>query len=178
FIESFRPKDKTYCILGNSDYYVAAHLAATLQKRSIKKPAILLRNAIISTELNGETITIAGIDDPIKKHDDLKLFNDLKNYPGFKLALIHSVLEFPDVETHNAHLILAGHTHGGQLNIFPENIMLRWVRSAYKKKIKYLGGFHKEDSTWINVSRGIGMSALPLRFRSRPEITILDLISS
>ena len=127
-------------------------------------------------QINNVPIAIAGIDDPITKYADLSRFDALKKYRGFKLALIHSYIDYPEVQTENADLILAGHTHGGQVLIMSENLMLQWVSSAYKKKFKYLAGFHQEGNTWVNVSRGLGLSALPIRFRSRPEISVIDLV--
>lgn len=36
-------------------------------------------------------------------------------------------------------------------------------------------GIHKLGNTWCNVSRGIGMTGLPVRFLCPPEVTVIDI---
>ena len=65
-------------------------------------------------------------------------------------------------------LQLSGHTHGGQ--IFPMNLATMFIFS-------YHTGFTKlAKGSAIYTSRGTGTSGPPIRFLSRPEITIIDII--
>jgi hypothetical protein len=68
-------------------------------------------------------------------------------------------------------LFLAGHTHGGQvtflfpfINLTPTLLETRFVR----------GDFHFGNMLMI-VTRGLGMSLVPMRYNSTPEITVIVL---
>ncbi len=68
-------------------------------------------------------------------------------------------------------LFLAGHTHGGQvsflfpfINLTPTLLETRFVR----------GDFHFGNMLMI-VTRGLGMSLVPMRYNSTPEITVIIL---
>jgi predicted MPP superfamily phosphohydrolase len=85
------------------------------------------------------------------------------------IALIHSPVVF---ETINGicPLVLAGHTHGGQIRLPFLNPL--WLP---KGSGKYVSGWYKEKDSQLYVSRGIGTSILPLRFFSSPELVLITL---
>jgi len=71
-------------------------------------------------------------------------------------------------------IVLSGHTHGGQVTLF--GLWVPYMPSDYGQK--YSGGFAKTAYTAVYVTRGIGMTFLPIRFFARPEITVLTLKSA
>ena len=96
-----------------------------------------------------------------------------QNHSDFKILLIHQPNGLAVKEAANAgyNLFLAGHTHGGQvtflfpfINLTPTLIETRFVR----------GDFHFGKMLMI-VTRGLGMSLVPLRYNSTPEITVIVL---
>lgn len=92
----------------------------------------------------------------------------------FSIMLAHTPDHFPIASEFGIDLILAGHTHGGQINI--PFLSSEFIYSEYGDKYKK-GLFRKNKST-LYVNRGIGMSGnikYRLRFLSRPEILILTL---
>jgi predicted MPP superfamily phosphohydrolase len=68
-------------------------------------------------------------------------------------------------------LMLSGHTHGGQV-VFPTG-GAPFVPSNYGQK--YLHGVCQAPATTVYVSRGLGCQSVPVRFCSRPELTLLTL---
>jgi len=68
-------------------------------------------------------------------------------------------------------LMLAGHTHGGQITVF--GLWAPFTSSRYGQK--YRGGVTETDHTTVIVTRGVGTVRLPMRFFARPEITIVKL---
>lgn len=65
-------------------------------------------------------------------------------------------------------LILAGHTHGGQ-------VRLPWI-GALEERIQlgpYVMGRYEVDGSMVYVSRGVGTSYLPVRFGCPPEVVVL-----
>jgi predicted MPP superfamily phosphohydrolase len=69
-------------------------------------------------------------------------------------------------------LVLAGHTHGGQ-------VRLPLVGALYSQTAlgrKYAAGLFSFGKTTLYVNRGIGNALLPFRFLCRPEITVIHLL--
>jgi uncharacterized protein len=71
-------------------------------------------------------------------------------------------------------VMLSGHTHGGQV-VFPGG-GAPFVPSRYGSK--YLKGLVRAPHTSVYVSRGLGCSGVPVRFASRPELTLFTLKSA
>ena len=65
-------------------------------------------------------------------------------------------------------LVLAGHTHGGQIRVFGKAPIVH-------SQFGYLGGKYDEVESMLYVSRGAGLTLLPIRIGARAEIPILTL---
>lgn len=96
-----------------------------------------------------------------------------QNHSDIKILLIHqpNALAVQKAAEEGYNLFLAGHTHGGQvtflfpfINLTPTLLETRFVR----------GDFHFGKMLMI-VTRGLGMSLVPLRYNSTPEITVIVL---
>jgi len=82
--------------------------------------------------------------------------------------------DFVDALPEPVDLVLAGHTHGGQV-VLP---FFGPLRTATRLPRLYGGGLHDFRGTPLHVSRGVGMErgfAPPLRFLCPPEICVLDV---
>jgi predicted MPP superfamily phosphohydrolase len=82
--------------------------------------------------------------------------------------------DFVDVLPEPVDLVLAGHTHGGQV-VLP---LIGPPHTASRLPRLYAGGLHDFAGTPLHVSRGVGMErgfAPPLRFLCPPEICVLDV---
>jgi len=125
--------------------------------------------------LNVDGIDIVGLDDPHIGRDDVSVATPREGKPGFRLAVVHSPEPAERLGLLGYDLILAGHTHGGQLRIpgygavvtntkgFPRE----WTRGVHRVK----GG------AWLHVSAGLGTSMFaPVRFACRPEACLLELV--
>jgi hypothetical protein len=114
-------------------------------------------------------VWVAGLDDPTT--GDAKLDAALAGIPGgvFSIVLFHSP-SFFDVAAGRASLCLAGHTHGGQVRIpFMKPL---WLPKGVGR---YLDGWYEQQGSKMYVSRGLGMSKLPIRFMCRPEVTFITV---
>lgn len=85
------------------------------------------------------------------------------------ILMAHEPDIFPEVPKRVA-LTLSGHTHGGQVRIFGYAPV---VPSKFKDR--YVYGHIIEDERSLIVSGGLGVSGLPIRFGSPPEIVVVDL---
>jgi predicted MPP superfamily phosphohydrolase len=86
------------------------------------------------------------------------------------LLMIHDPDLFPQVPSRVA-LTVAGHLHGGQVNV----PLLRRALLPTRYGDRYLAGHVVEDGRQLYVSAGLGTSGLPIRLRRPPEIPLLRL---
>jgi len=68
-------------------------------------------------------------------------------------------------------LMLSGHTHGGQVSL--PGLGTPVTPSRYGQK--YAAGLVQGPLCPVYISRGIGTTIIPMRFRVRPEITMIEL---
>jgi uncharacterized protein len=93
------------------------------------------------------------------------------NQSDYVIMVSHNPDYAEELETPIVDLVLSGHTHGGQVTLF--GLWAPYMSSSYDQK--YRGGFVDTAFTTVYVTRGIGMTLLPIRFFARPEITVLAL---
>jgi len=133
---------------------------------------IELANEVQETTVNGAKLVIAGFlwgrDDAIKD-----IASEMPQ-DTFNIVLYHAPYGFAELNGTPADLMLAGHTHGGQIRLpfYGALITMDPLGKKYESGI-----YHEQDATLI-VSRGIGCEPLvpPVRFLCRPEIVVVDLI--
>ncbi len=89
----------------------------------------------------------------------------------FTILLAHAPDIVPWAASAGIDLQLCGHTHGGQIKI----PVIGPVVVGTKMGRKYHEGIFQFDKTTLYINRGLGTVMLPLRFLSRPEITVIDL---
>jgi len=84
-------------------------------------------------------------------------------------VLAHNPDPLYSLRHHNFDLLLSGHTHGGHVQcpfLGPPRLPIRHRHLA--------GGHYTYEHTQVYVSRGLGYLS-SLRFRSRPELGIIEL---
>ena len=67
-------------------------------------------------------------------------------------------------------LTLAGHTHGGQIRI-------RGKAPLHHSKFGFEQGWFREGDARLYVSRGVGVTFLPIRIDAPPEIPIVTMVA-
>ena len=90
-----------------------------------------------------------------------------------RIAISHSP-DFVAAMPFAVDLVLAGHTHGGQV-VIP---FFGPPKTAIRLPRRYAGGLNDYRGTPLHVSRGIGMERgfeIPVRFLCPPEICLVDL---
>ncbi len=133
----------------------------------------VLENECASVTIGSDIVQLCGIDDFNYGYADLtSVSRQLESRAALRILLSHSPDIIGEIERGNFQLVLAGHTHGGQICV-PDlrrgKIMLSTSGSSYGE------GQFQVNGTVMHVSRGVGTTLVPLRFMSRPEITLLKL---
>lgn len=114
-------------------------------------------------------VALIGLDDPYSgwARPDAAMEGVPKG--AYTIALFHSP-KYLDVMAGRVNLVLAGHTHGGQIRI-------PFVRPLWLPRGcgRYIEGWYEEEGTKMYVTRGLGTSILPIRFLCRPELTFITI---
>lgn len=114
-------------------------------------------------------VWLVGLDDASTGRPNLH--EALEGVPAnvYTIAMFHAPAYFDRIAG-RVNLVLAGHTHGGQVLI--PFVKPFWLPSGSGR---FLSGWYEEEGSRMYVSRGVGMSEIPVRFRCRPEITFITL---
>jgi hypothetical protein len=130
----------------------------------------ILRQERAPIQLNGETISLIGIDD--SQPDDSRI-EHLVMPDTVNILLTHVPVpaELDWAVEHGFDLVLAGDSHGGQLSL---NFLKRRI-SFYGLYTPYVSGLYEKSGGQLYVNRGIGTTILPIRLGARPEITVFEL---
>jgi predicted MPP superfamily phosphohydrolase len=88
------------------------------------------------------------------------------------LLLVHRPDAFVQAAALGVRLVLAGHFHGGQLALPVGNG--RWNAACFLTP--YHRGLYRTGDATLYVSRGLGFAGPRVRFGSRPEIAVLELV--
>jgi predicted MPP superfamily phosphohydrolase len=127
----------------------------------------LLRNESRTVALpNKKCLYLLGVDGSSSKDIDPNVFDNVAaKTPTVLIAHYPNI--FGKAASAGVNLVLAGHTHGGQIGI---PFLVRRSHSANKSR--FLSGIYTVGTTKMYVNRGIGTTRVPVRFFCRPEITV------
>lgn len=143
------------------------------------------RDALLA---RGVRISFVGVDDPHLRYDDYPAASGTVPY-DLRIGVTHAPYRrvLDAMVDDGATLLLAGHTHGGQLRLPGVGALVtncdldrararglsRWWRGAAGLPSS---ATPPTDAAWLHVSAGLGTSPYtPVRFLCRPEATLLTL---
>ena len=157
-----------YAVFGNHDYGGGGEQAY----RDIMEAggfSVLVNDSVVLQDLG---IQLIGIDDMVIGYGDPKTAAAAKK-DLFNIVLAHEPDIADQILSYDFDLMLSGHTHGRQINI---GILDDYILPLYGKK--YVRGLYELSTprdAKLYVNAGIGMTKLPFRFGSAPELTVVTL---
>ena len=138
----------------------------------------VLSNQFLTLERNGESIVLAGIDDPNGYADQKspeELAAELYADQGdpFWILLAHRNDRFENqYSLLGADLVLSGHGHGGIIRLPFTDGLLSTDRTFFPS---YTAGLYEANGSCLFVTRGLGNSGPSIRLFNRPEVAVLTL---
>jgi predicted MPP superfamily phosphohydrolase len=171
-----RARYGVYAILGNHDHYVGTErVVAALAYHA---PGIrLLRDELVRLPV-AEPLYLAGVEDPGGRWFERGLhvaaidaLADQRPADGPVVLLVHQPEMFHHAARRGFPLVLAGHTHGGQiaLPIGRRGINLARVMTPLTR------GAYQRDASILYVNRGLGVGGPAVRIHCNREIAVLEL---
>jgi uncharacterized protein len=173
FVQRTRGRLATFAVRGNNDHW--SHVAEPALARAYADAgARLLNNDAATVEVGDAKLQIIGLDDPSVgdpniprawRNADRELPTVwLMHSPGYIDRIDPDALELP-----RALVVLAGHTHGGQIR-GPGCTPYTPPSSG-----RFKAGWYEAPLGPVYITRGIGTSVVPLRFLCPPELPIFTL---
>ena len=166
----------TYYVTGNHEWAIG-HVP-DLKKRLQANGIHVLSNEFIPLERNGDTMFLAGIDDPNGYADQKtpeQLAAELYAACGdsFWMLLAHRNNRFESqYSLLGADLVLTGHGHGGIIRLPFTDGLIDADRTLFSS---YTAGVYEKNGSTMFVTRGVGNSGISRRLFNRPEIATLTL---
>jgi|CXWL01.1.fsa_nt_gi predicted MPP superfamily phosphohydrolase len=95
-----------------------------------------------------------------------------------RVVLAHSPDAVLEAAAAGVDVVLAGHTHGGQVRIpyFGALITRTFIGRRYDRGLFAFAGARPDGPTWLYVNAGVGTSFLPVRFADPPTWAMIDLV--
>lgn len=159
----------SYAILGNHDRYSGGEEFCRILRAA---GVDVLVNEHRLLRRGGEAIALAGLDDNICGTPDAHAATAGIEKGTFVILAAHNpdLADMPG-RTRTADVMFAGHTHGGQVRILGRPIAKKTRNRSYMTGLVQAPGFP------MYVSRGLGVTGIPIRFNSTPELPIITLRS-
>lgn len=177
-LEPWSSRCGTFAVLGNNDYIPhrkQTHLRSMLHDLGAR----LLEDEAVVLGTGHERFALGG----------LRFYFVRRSFRGFvypvdetfagvpadvpRVLLSHTPESLPEAVRAGVDLVLSGHTHGGQVCLPGGKPIIQ--NMSRPEALAWFRGLHQRGETRLYVNRGLGVSTVPLRFWSRPEVLRLTL---
>jgi len=188
-------------VTGGTDYLVAAEHVMCLMKGSLASIAVMgdhdqwsapdairafqvrcgwtfLENEHTLLTRNGKSVLVTGITHIYSQRlNEAQLGDILDRAPAadLKILLVHQPAEWLIrlASARGYDLVVAGHTHGGQIVLHPLGVPL----TPSMRETEFYSGSYHVGSTAVVVTDGVGLTLAPVRYHARAEVTTIVLRS-
>jgi predicted MPP superfamily phosphohydrolase len=161
-------------VVGDHDYWAGLdHVAPALARQNI--PLLQDQNKTIPVD-STTNITVTGVTEVYSKKSNPTTVDSLTANSAnsalniFASHQVNSPL-ISKTQKQSYDLMLAGHTHGGQIHV----PFMGMNFSASQQETKYVQGLYWENSLPINVNNGLGFTLAPIRYEAPPNISVITL---
>jgi predicted MPP superfamily phosphohydrolase len=157
--------------LGNHERYVHAEYYTECAAARVGVPFLRLQSRQL--RFGSAVMNIAGSDfERLRNRGRYLAGMETLVKPGaVNILLQHSPDVFPAAAAKGYNLLLAGHTHGGQVTVEILDQSLNPARFF----TPYVYGLYRQGASAAYVTRGIGTIGIPTRIGAPPEISLLRL---
>jgi uncharacterized protein len=161
----------TVALLGNWEYRAGVEGGPAREAYRLAGVDLLV-NATKTIDVGGIPLSLVGLDDAVAGHPDVVKARRGAIAGATEIWLIHSPVfaEAPPAGVAaRPVMLLAGHTHGGQIRL-PLLPPVKPVGAG-----RFLEGWYRDTFAPLYVSRGVGTTGIPARFRCPAELPIFTL---
>lgn len=161
----------TYFVTGNHEW---SGLHDGIETRIARRGVHFMDNRHVALERNGDTLYLAGAGE-WREYRERGVTQAVRGIPidGCVVLLAHHPEYMSLYAAAGMNLVLAGHTHGGQIRIpFLGSLLVPDQTYFFPR---YDCGLFRDGTTAMYISRGLGLSFLPVRINCPREVAFLTL---
>jgi predicted MPP superfamily phosphohydrolase len=170
-LAGLRARIGVVAVLGNHDYWTSsASISGALSRAGI----VVLDNEV----WRAGPIAVAGVADAFSGHDDPERTWAAARQLSLPVVVLTHSPDISDDLPSDVRLVLAGHTHCGQVTLpWGGALFTRSPRARGKPLYdpKYRCGRVRALGRDVFVTAGVGAGSLPIRFGAAPDIWLLSL---
>lgn len=179
-VKNIKSNYGVYSCVGDHDFFAykrqywrsIAEVKKSLEKNNVK----MIDNGNLVLVINESKVKVTFLSNTYVKSYDEYVFDSLaKSNDDAELKVL--VTHQPDknialkAKDFGYNLYLTGHTHGGQVNFLFPFLNITPVRF----ETKFISGDYWFNGMLMIVNRGLGMSTMPIRYHSIPEISLIEI---
>lgn len=164
-LDTIKAKRGKYAVFGNHDYGGGAqnYYKGIMENGGFK---VLINESINFNTLN---FRITGVDDFLIGYGNKKVVDNLPT-DKFNFILCHEPDVFDYFNKEKINAMVAGHSHGGQINIpILRDKILTELGS------KYVKGKYTDENATLYVNPGVGTTKIKARLFAKPEVTFFEI---
>jgi predicted MPP superfamily phosphohydrolase len=158
--------------LGNHEVYTGTEDYVTAQGRRIGIE--FLRGQATQLRFGAATLNFAGVDYQRFQSHYLVGAERLIAPGAVNILLSHNPDVFPVAASKGYDLTIAGHTHGGQVDVE----ILHQHFNVARYFTPYVLGLYRAGASSVYVSSGIGTIGVPIRLGAPPEVSLIHLCAT
>jgi uncharacterized protein len=168
-VAKIRPRCGIFGVFGNHDLWLDdEHIKERLEAVGVS----FLINSSVRLPDPYDQFSICGLDEPgTGDPDAAEMFRDTADH---RLVVMHSPMGMKFLAGHQFDVAFCGHTHGGQVAL-PNGKPIILPTGSGDRKFSS-GHFQLVTGGQLLVSRGVGMSDIPIRLFSPSEIHLCTII--
>lgn len=168
-LNGLKARHGVYFVLGNHDRRVDSR---RLRSVLVGGGLVDLGGRFLEIEIRGQPLVLAGNELPwFAPAADLRGTPSSSLHGGpVRIVLAHSPDQLPWARRNDVDLLLAGHTHGGQVCL----PLVGPIFTPCVHGVRYNRGIYAAPPTVMHVTKGVS-AELPIRFKAMPEAVLLEL---
>lgn len=176
-VEALAARWPVYYVTGNHEFWTGR--VEEVKDRLRARGAVVLEGVCRTVEAAGQTIQVAGVDDPAVGEAAWRaqLSAAAAGVDGehFSLLLTHRPERVEDYAGLGFDLILAGHAHGGQWRV--PGLINGLIAPDQGLFPRYAGGRYRLGESVLVVSRGLARESTRVpRLFNRPELVVVEVV--
>jgi predicted MPP superfamily phosphohydrolase len=168
-----KAKYGVFACLGDHDYFSDPEMVASrLEANGI----VVLRDESRVVDAGGSQVSLTGVTNVYRKPavpGRVQALAQGRPHSGLDVFFTHQpsnwIVDSASASGYN--VILAGHTHGGQV-AFP---LPGFILTGSSFETHYVTGVFRRQQTWINICNGLGLTLSPIRYQAPAETTIIEV---
>lgn len=166
-LRELKPRYGMFAVPGNHDHFYGPDLLmwrAFLEDSGVT----VLMNQGVRINHEGHSLWLCGVDDLTEGQPSIDQALEGRREGEISILISHHPDFFCEAVDANVDLQLSGHTHGGQIRIAGK-------APVHHSRLGYEQGWFREAESRLYVSRGVGVTVLPLRVGAPPEVPMITL---